>query len=491
MPRVVLVKLESGPRPPTPSPPFALLFLATALERAGYEVRLHHRWIETKAETARLTDELLADHPLFVGFSTLSGPGLIHALEASLGLRAVSRVPIVWGGLHPTLLLDQVLAEPCVDVAVHGEGEETVVELADSFHRAGSGRPNLGGIAGIAFTDSGRIVVNPPRPFIRNLDPYPPAWPCLETAPYFSKAGLAPPGGRIASILTSRGCPGRCAFCSNTTVNRGTFRALSVRAVLDQVRELRKSHGICGLNILDDQFFGDLARAGEIARNLGLPWKSSARVYDIVRWGDDVLAELGASGCSEFRIGAESGSQRLLERLRMDITREDIVRAAERCGRHGIRARFSFMIGLPGETEADRRMTYDLMDRLEDMGGLIAVDGPFVYFPWPGTSLYREALRLGYKPPSRTRDWGWGNRPPRPAFTPRRLRSVEHYSRMRRQNREDSPHVPVFLKGLGVLARVRWRRRAFRLPLDYYLPRAAVALLRRFKFRITAGLDEH
>lgn len=481
MPPIVLVKLENDPVRHFQAPPFGLLYPAAALERAGYEVRLYHRRMETKADFIRLTGEILAEQPLWVGFSTLSGPGLVASLDASRDLKAGSTVPIVWGGLHPTMLPEQTLAESCVDIAVVGEGEETVVQLADALRRAEGGPPELKGIAGLAFKDSGRVVLNPSRPFLRNLDDYPPARHLLDLKNYPSET-------RAASILTSRGCPGRCAYCYNAGTNRRTFRALSVAAVLDQVREIRKTRTVESLNILDDNFFGDLGRAREITRKLDLPWKSSVRAGDVARWGDDILAELAASGCSEFRIGAESGSPRILELLKTDVAREDILTAAERCLRHGIRTTFSFMIGLPGETESDRRMTYDLMDRLEGLGGPLAVNGPFVYFPWPGTRLYQDAVARGYRPPAATRDWNWGKRRPRLPFAPRRLRLVEHYSRLVRGKATASLRAPVFVRSLILLARIRWRRRAFRFPVDYYLPRLALRLLRRLGARGAAAV---
>ena len=220
-----------------------------------------------------------------------------------------------------------------------------------------------------------------------------------------------------------------------------------------------------------------------IPAGLGLPWSSSGRADEVARWGDKILAELSASGCREFQIGAESGSPRILEMIKKDITVEDIIRSAELCGRHDIRILFSFMAGFPGETEADRRLTYDLMDRLEDMGAHAVVNGPAVYFPWPGTPLFEKAVELGFKPPARTRDWNFllfGTRQPSMPFAPRRLRPVEHYRRLARRKSTAGLRIPIFAKGLIALARRRWRKRAFRYPIDYYLPRTFLDLLRRF-----------
>lgn len=498
MARIVLVKLESDVRRHLLAPPFGILYLASALEKSGFEVRLHHRRIGSKADLAGLVQDVLADDPLFVGFSTLSGPSLMPALAASRSIRRLSPAPIVWGGLHPTMLPEQVLAEPWVDIAVLGEGEETIVELARAAAKAQGGRMELAGIAGLAYKDAARVRINPLRPFIEDLDAYRPAWHLLNIETYLPKGrffqtdgGSRLSSGRIASILTSRGCPWRCSYCYNVGVNRRTFRAHSIGYTLDLVKDLRERYAIEAVHIQDDHFFGDPMRARAIARGLGLPWSSSGRANEIVRWGDPVLAELRASGCTELQIGAESGSPRVLELMKKDIKPEEIVGAAVLCGRHGIRVLFSFMAGLPGETEADRRMTYDLMDRLEDMGGHVVVNGPAVYFPWPGTPLFDLSVEKGFRPPARTRDWSfllWGTHQPRLPFAPRRLGLVEHYRRLSRRKETASLRIPYLAALLKKLAGCRWRRRAFRFPVDYYIPRWGLLLLRRFGGRGAAAV---
>ena len=269
MSEVVLVKLESDAQKHLLSPPYGILYPASALEQAGIEARLHHRTVLNRREAVRMAEDILADDPLFVGFSTLSGPSLMPALSVSREIRRLSPIPIVWGGLHATMLPEQVLAEPWVDVAVVGEGEETVVDLARAFERPRGRQPDLSSIPGLAYRDGGRIRISPDRPFIRNLDIYRPAWSRLDIETYIHKKKYAHSDGgsrlsdegRILSILTSRGCPWRCAYCYNTGINRRTFRPHSVGYTLEMVRGLRERHGVDAIHIQDDHFFSDPRRA--------------------------------------------------------------------------------------------------------------------------------------------------------------------------------------------------------------------------------------
>jgi len=122
------------------------------------------------------------------------------------------------------------------------------------------------------------------------------------------------------------------------------------------------------------------------------------------------------------------------------------------------------------------------MDRLERVGNRIVVNGPGVFFPWPGTPMNAMAERLGYRPPARTKDWDfmvWGTRQMRMPFAPARVRLVEHYRRLAKRKATTTLKVPIFTRGLVALARLRWRHRFFWFPVDYYLPRTVLVWLRR------------
>lgn len=482
---VVLVKLESEKTSTRIAPPFGILYLASALEKSGFSVRLIHRSATRPAleETVR---DVIEAKPLLAGFSVLSGPSLLPAWEASRRLKKRSGIPIVWGGMHPTMLPEQTLREPVIDHAVVGEGEETLVELVRNLTGSPEARP-LAEIDGLAWKKDREIRVNPARAFIKDLDAYAPAWHLLPIEPYFyrrrfflSDFGSALPG-LIAPFITSRGCPWRCGYCYNQFVNKRSFRAHSAARVLSDIERLKRDHGVQAVVFEDDNLFTDRKRAMEIVRGIGIPWSSSLRADYFGRWKEEFIRELKLAGCVELRIGAESGVPRILEIMAKDITVEEIRLSAEICRRQGINGLYNFMVGIPGETWPEMLQTLDLMDELRKGGGGVVVNGPSVFYPWPGTPLFDTAIGRGFKPPDSLRGWatGWGPKQGLAPYVDKRAKHLGYYRSMSYRS-DFSGLKPAFLaRTLAVAARWRWKRRFFRFPLDYVLPRATLSLLRQ------------
>ena len=492
-PLVALLKLENKAKDVEATPPFGLLYLTSALERAGFEVAAFHE-AGTPANIESILTRVLALDPLFIGFSILTGPSLIPSLAASKEVRRRSKVPVVWGGVFPSMLPRDMLRSPFVDVVAVGEGEETIVELARHYADASDRPAGLKNIPGIAYRENGTAKINPARPYVADPDLYPPAWGHVDIDRYLfgyrayfaqMESGSRLPAGKTGTLMTSRGCPSRCGYCYNQFVNKRRFRAHSVRHVLAEVEWLKKDHQITGVVFFDDNFFSDPRRALEIVRNMGLPWNASFRADYAPRFGDDFFRQLRDSGCRELRIGAESGSQRVLDLMQKDIAVADIRRSAELCRKYDIRALFNFMIGLPGETWPDMRMTLDLMDDLDKMGQGVVSFGPVVYLPWPGTALFDRAVELGFHPPERPEEWAvdLGARQPATPYVDRRARHINYFRILAcRMNVEGVPfRRPA--KFLRFLARKRWEKRMFRFPLDYYAPRFFFEMLRSLGLR--------
>ena len=485
---VILAKLDNEEEEYRMAPPFGILYLADALEKAGFTVRVFHE-LGTEADIQTLVDLVSAEQPHLVGFSTLTGSPLLPTARASRAIKAESPLPIVWGGLHPTMLPAQTLMNKFVDIVAIGEGEQTIVELAGTLSQHGLRSDKLAGIAGIAFKRDGAVFQTEPRPFIDELDDLHPAWHLVDIGRYFREGkhfytdlGSQFWGQKIAAIFTSRGCPGRCAFCYNQFVNKRTFRAQSADRVIRDIQEYKERYGITAIIFEDDCFFADKNRALEIIRHIELPWTCSIRANYLARWGDAFVEELRQHHCVELRVGAESGSQRVLDLMRKDITVDHIRTAARLCLRNGLKISLGFMVGIPGESWSDVLQTLALMDELEEMGEGLAVVGPCIFTPYPGTPLFEAAIEHGFEPPASLDEWGgrlWDHKQPLIPHVDKRIRFIGYYRRLARRSDFDQLAFALPTRILSQVAKWRWQRRFFHLPLDYTLPAFGLDVINR------------
>ena len=254
--RDVLLVFPGRQRAPDPQVPLQLLHVASALQRAGYRPRI---------ADLRLGDfrTLPLGDPVFVGITAMSGPQIRYGLEFADRVRAERPgTPIVWGGVHPTLLPEQTAADARVDVVVRGEGETVVGPLADAL---AAGEP-LDAVAGITFAAGGGNGPAPPSapprtPPLVDLDAIPVELPYdLLPLPLYSTLQA----GRV-HLQTSRGCPSRCGFCYNTAFNKRRWRGKSPERVVDEMEWLlRRFPQAKILDPVDDNFFVDRQRVEAI-----------------------------------------------------------------------------------------------------------------------------------------------------------------------------------------------------------------------------------
>ncbi|MDP8235281.1 MAG: radical SAM protein [Candidatus Erginobacter occultus] len=482
---VILAKFEPVADDPKLPPPFGILYLADALEQAGFSVRLFHSPGNSGA-VARLVEEVAREKPAWVGFSNFTISPLAAVRKASVEIRKKFKIPVVWGGIHSTIFPRETLEHEFVDIVSVGEGEESAVELTKTLLPGRTSSGELAGIQGIGFKKDGKPVINPPRRFIQDLDRYSPAWHLLGIEKYleggghsYDQIGSKIAGDKVAAIVTSRGCPFRCGYCYNLAVNRRTFRAQSPDKVLQEVEYL-KSRGVTALIFEDDNFFTDRQRGLEIIRRIGLPWSCSIRADCITRGGDDFIRELREHQCFELRIGVESGSQKVLDLMNKDITVEQVREAIALCSKHQIRTLLNFMAGIPGETWPDVLKSLDLIDELGRTGKYVTVSSVGIFAPWPGTSLSRVAAKMGFQPPQTLEGWSryWAQRAKVPPYADRRIKFIGFYRCLIRKEFAAVP-FPFLARFLRRLALFRWKRRFFSFPVDYYLPAAVLRLLRR------------
>ncbi|MBI4692181.1 MAG: cobalamin B12-binding domain-containing protein [Candidatus Terrybacteria bacterium] len=335
------------------------------------------------------------------------------ALEISKLIRKTNpQCQIVWGGAHPTFFPEKTAEHSLVDIVCFGEGELTMLDLAQE--------KDLAEIKGIVYKKDGRIVANSPQA-LHNPAQMPLFKWDLEPKEVLEKLTLIP-------SLTSRGCPHRCTFCINAIL-KNNWRGRTVEQVLKDLKIIKEKEYFRGKNLRfwDENFFVDLRRSraiidGMIERKLEIPWETTIRANYVAegpperlnddnrsvgrgKVDDDFLEKMKKSGCYLLSFGAESGCPRILKKIKKDINPQDILRSAKMALRRGIIPQYSFMIGLPGEERSDMMATLDLIDELIKLSPEIQILGPQAFRPYPGSELYEECIQAGWKEPQSLEEW--------------------------------------------------------------------------------------
>ncbi len=448
-------------------PPFGLMYVADALIKAGLAVEL---WHTTEAGLDDFVSRVARVRPKWVGFSTITGPQLAPTIRATQRVAELG-IPTVWGGVHATIMPQDVLQEAYVDFVIVNEGELT----AQEFSRELAGGRNWAGVFGLAWKDSqGRPVINPERPFIANLDDFSPRWDLLpDVEAYLLQSG---PYDRAIPVYISRGCPFRCGFCYNEVVMKRSWRQHSDRFILDQVEWLKTKHGITAIDYADDYLFGRPRPMQRLVEKVAMPWSGQVRVQllkpEFVKWMD-------RTGCQWVNIGAESGSQRVLDSINKDQKAEWIEWGVRNLAEHAphIEANLSFIIGLPEENPTERRVTIELIDRLCRINPN-ARCSIAIYMPYPGTPLWPDALARGHTPPANQLGWAEFdlNRGNTPWVGEAEARAMSEINDILYVGRSQGHPL---LKPYYALLRWRWLNGRFGFYWEGWLKRQAAALVER------------
>ena len=369
--------------------PLGTLYVASCLKLAGHEVKFLNGAFMAH-------DKILADikafNPDFTGiYSTAFGwPG---AKKTAADVRAaVPESFICVGGPYAVAMQDKCLLDAgaeSFDAAVTGEGELTVPEMAAKLEQGES----LDGVLGVAYRADGKVVKNPSRPLITNLDSIP--FPDRELLGDMNLYIPPPATYRrkpVAVMLTSRGCNRRCIYCFQLDKERKTgIRYRSVENVLAEI-ELCLSQGFKEIKFLDDTFAADYNRAMQIAREikargLDFTWFVSACVNQV---DEPLLRAFKEAGCWAILFGAESGVQKNLNAIRKGTTLEQIRKAVKAAKRAGLRVITPFIFGIPGETFEEGLKTIEFACELDpDIANFHAIT------PFPGAELYDNAEKYG------------------------------------------------------------------------------------------------
>lgn len=390
-------------------PPLGLAYIAAVLEREGYELQIldavvegfGHEESRENLITYGLTETEIEERigafsPDVVGVSCLFSAQAANAHNVCRIVKeADSNIVTVMGGAHPSALPELTLQDKNVDFVIIGEGEYSFRDLMRQLN----GRRRYAEIDGIAYRENGSILVQPKTFYIENLDEIPfPARHLLPMEKYF---GINRPHGTTkrrpnTSMITSRGCPASCVFCSIHTVWGRKFRARSPEDVLKEIEHLARDYGVKEVHFEDDNLTFDADRAREIFqgiidRGLDIVWTTPNGVAAFTL-REEMLPLMKESGCYKLYLAIESGDEEVLRRIiqkPLDLRKvKSLVQAIKKTG---ISVDAFFVVGFPGETREQIQKTFQFAREIDVENVFF-----FVATPYPGTELYKICRDGGY-----------------------------------------------------------------------------------------------
>jgi radical SAM superfamily enzyme YgiQ (UPF0313 family) len=362
--------------------PVGLVSLHAVLCNSGYQSTLANfstiDWSEIEAHLAAIKPDLL-------GLSQFTHNRAETIRIAKIAKKLNPGCFVILGGPHATYTAQQTLVcHPEVDAVLLGESEETLPELLHELSLHGA--REIGLVKGLAFRAGTDVVFTAARAPIQDLDGLPLA------ARYINKAIGVDVRRQLEFIITSRGCPAACKFCSSPGYWGRKLRFRSPASIVEEICYIRDRYGLLYFSIRDDTFTADRSRVLDFCRmivdqQIYVLWNCQSRVNAV---DEEMLFWMKRAGCECVQFGVESGSPSMLKTLGKRITPDEIIHASAAVRKAGMNLSVYLVTGIPGETEQDLQKSIQLLDRIRPHDGQVS---PLVYYP--GTALFTAAVASG------------------------------------------------------------------------------------------------
>ncbi|MCK4993883.1 MAG: B12-binding domain-containing radical SAM protein [Candidatus Omnitrophica bacterium] len=379
----------------------ASVYLVDDYEVKIFDQAMHSNW------KAALTN-IINSNTLIVGIHAMAGYQLLHALEVSEFVKSTCNVLIIWGGVHPSLIPETVLKERFVDYVCVGEGERTFSELVKAIQS----KKDISSVKGIYYREDNKNIFTGERAVVDLNDLPELPYHLLHVSAYNVSGGTRFDKNEMKlAIETSRGCCNDCIFCYNPVFHKRKWRAQDAKRVIERIEYLVKNYHVTYLDFIDDAFFTDLGRVEKIAklliaRKINIKWfLQGVDIHKLMQADDAYLNLLDKAGCRVMRMGAESGSARILKEMRKKSSIDEVLKINKRLRTTNIVCYYYFTIGMPGETEEDLKETVDLMLTLLADNPQARIMSAFCLTPQPGTRLLELAQKDGFSLPKSVKEW--------------------------------------------------------------------------------------
>lgn len=368
------------------NPPLGLAYIASMLLKHGYNTFAID--FNISGFNPRVLKNILEkESPHIIGISSHTETYTNSLRIAQVAKQMVPDIIVVMGGTHPTIMYNEVVQEKDVDVVVIGEGEYTMLELANCLIRK---KGNLAKVKGIAYRQNGNIKTTSERPFIKNPDELP--FPARELFPI----PLYETPGQV--LMSRGGCPFHCRFCAVNNIWKGERRFRSPQNVIEEILYIYDNYQLDEISFADDTFTLNrehviklCGMSQELQKIFPWRWKCATRV-DLV--DKELLEQMHEAGCYSITFGVEAGSQKILDSMGKGITLDQVRAAVHTALDIGIGVVCAFMFPHPDDTEETIREQKKFMKELIELGVTETLASTT---PFPGTYYYENADKLGIK----------------------------------------------------------------------------------------------
>ncbi|MDD5650612.1 MAG: radical SAM protein [Candidatus Nanoarchaeia archaeon] len=367
-------------------PSLGVAYIAAYSESKGHEVKV----IDSEAMNYNFEDIkriILEFKPDVIGMQTFC-TNLSKCYKVAEIAKSLNKdIKIILGGAQATLSPNDLIKQENIDFIIYGEAEISFNNLLDTIKNKGDYKK----VNGLVWKNKNKIITNKPQELIKDISILPlPARHLFPMEKYHSSANLR--GKHTLNIMTSRGCPFRCAYCSGHLTFGKTHRYNSTENIIKELKELTTKYHADSIQFYDETFTANRARVMElcdalIKEKIKISWSCFTRVNLV---DEELLIKMKQAGCYLIFFGLESGVQRLLNLIKKDITLEQQEKAVKLCKKVGIEVWGSFILALPTETIEDAKQTIDWAKKLD----IDYVQFP-ICTPFPGTELYEICKKTG------------------------------------------------------------------------------------------------
>jgi len=391
--------------------PLGLLSLGTFLEKNNFRVKIIDAPMDKNFKQS--ISDSINDNLILIGLTVMT-INIASALDITKFIKNINKnIPVVWGGIHPTLFPEQTCRHSLIDFVIRGDGELPLLELINSLKN----NRNFNHIKGLLYNQKNKIIFNKELYNPLDINQLPIFnYDLLDVEKYVYKNIdiIGAYGGdvkRVMPILAGVGCPYHCTFCINDIEEKKYYRGKTAERLLEEIDLVINKYKAEYINFEDEIFLLNKKRVEDLLNGIEVKgykflWRATTRAnfYKPELISEELLARMKKNGCMHLGIGVESGSSRMLQIYQKQITLEEVEHAAKLNYKYGFFTQYSFIVGAPNEKKEEILQTIKFTQKIKKIDPL----GTMIFNtfrPQPGCELYKESLKLGLKDPKKLEDW--------------------------------------------------------------------------------------